>query len=84
MKRQLHQFLLLAMMTVLCAPAWGQDTTPNANDALALRQKGEILAQIRGTKRGQSSYHLPRFGPMSDWTTGSCFHVNGGKMSNAF
>jgi hypothetical protein len=38
MKRQLHQFLLLAMMTVLCAPAWGQDTTPNANDALALRQ----------------------------------------------
>ena len=22
--------------------------------------------------------------PLSDWTTGSCFHVNGGKMSNAF
>ena len=54
------------------------------DDALALRQKGEILAQIRGTKRGRSSYHLPRLGPMSDWTTGSCFHVNGGKMSNAF
>ena len=22
--------------------------------------------------------------PLSDWTTGSCFHINGGKMSNAF
>ena len=22
--------------------------------------------------------------PLSAWTTGSCFHVNGGKMSNAF
>lgn len=22
--------------------------------------------------------------PLSDWTTGSCFHINGGKMSHAF
>ena len=22
--------------------------------------------------------------PLSNWTTGSCFHINGGKMSNAF
>ncbi|MDC0076333.1 hypothetical protein OAJ73_02890 [Gammaproteobacteria bacterium] len=54
------------------------------DDALALSQKGEILAQLSRIKRGHSSYHLPRFGQMLDWTTGSCFHVNGGKMSNAF